>query len=306
MGKFQSRTPREHHKPHFYLVVNRAAADYSEKKISFLSEAVAQSGAECRLIQPESPREAAGQIRRALNSRPEAVIACGGDSTVNLVAQHLIRRLPILGILPLGRINNIYRSLYGEPNIKDATGLILSRQNRRIDHGLVCDQFFMGSVGIGLIPELAALIEKKGLPRLGLSWSRVAALAAAAVEPGQYSIKMDAFRFDFAPLMININLLSYSVGLPLAPTALDDDGCGEVTFDIGQGKPIISGYIRQIYKRKYLYADEIRMFRGARIAVSPVKGRKIYIDGEITTCPRDVLDIEIFEKKIRVFQKNRE
>ncbi|MCX6826261.1 MAG: diacylglycerol kinase family protein [candidate division Zixibacteria bacterium] len=235
--------------------------------------------------------------------RPTGIIACGGDGTVSTVAQHLIRRFTGLGIFPLGRFNNIYRSLYGEPDIARATEHILSHQSRRIDHGLASGRFFLGSIGLGLIPELFEIISHKGMPHFAISLSRYAAQAAAAVTPMPLSVKIDAFQFDLTPLIININLLPYSIGLPLTPSSIDDDGKGEVIFDFKQGKSILSSFIRHLYKRKYIYSDEIRMFRGERISISPVLGKKLYIDGEIIEHQSPTLDIEIFEKKIIIFQK---
>jgi diacylglycerol kinase family enzyme len=100
-----------------------------------------------------------------------------------------------------------------------------------------------------------------------------------------------------------MNLLPYSVGLPLSPTSAFDDGKAEIIFDTGDGKAILTSFIRKINKGKYVYSDEIRMFRGSKITVSSVRGRKLYIDGEIIKYPEANLSVETFQNKIRVFQK---
>jgi diacylglycerol kinase family enzyme len=306
MRRFQGKDNKPRYRPLFYLLVNHHAAGYSKKKVEFLTGELSRAGLEYRILEPSSADEAVFQVKRIINTRPEGIIACGGDSTVNLAAQHLIRRSPGLGIFPLGRFNNFYRSLFGDPDAATAVRHILSRQSRPIDHGLAGGRFFLGSIGLGLIPELHELLDKKGIPRFGISWSRCAATAAAAVSPQEYLIKIDAFRFNISPVLLNLNLLSFTLGLPLVSPSIDEDGKGEIIFDIGRGKAILSSYVRQIYKRKYLYSDEIRMFRGSKISIAPVKGKKLYIDGEITTCRTDSLEIEIFEKKIRIYQKKKE
>jgi diacylglycerol kinase family enzyme len=306
MKRYYGKNTRPRFQPTYYLIVNSAASGYSKSKIDYLIEEIAGAGGSHHLLEPSSPRDTAVQIRRIIHRRPEGIIACGGDSTVNAVAQHLIRRTSSLGILPLGRFNNIYRSLYGEPDIKKATRHILSHRNRQIDHGLASGHFFLGSIAWGFIPELLELIDKKGMPRFGISWSRYASLAAAQVKSSQFSIKIDAFKFDLAPRMLNINLLPFSLGLQLTAASIDDDGKGEIVFDIGQAGAIFSSYLRQIFKKKYIYSDDIRMFRGSKISISPMKGNRLLFDGEIIDYSAPSLEVEIFEKKIRVFHQPEE
>ncbi len=299
---FDSYT-RHRDQPVYYLLINPTAAGFSRKKIDFLTNELNKAGKPFHAIDITSFEKALVQLRGIVQRRPEGIIACGGDSTVNLAAQTIIRRTTGLGIFPLGRFNNIYRSLFGEPDLDSSVQHILSDQSKRIDHGLASGRFFLGSVGLGLIPEIFDQMKKGKNPRFGLGWSRLAAQAAATVSPKQISIKIDAFRFDLMPRLLNINLLPYSVGLPIAPAAIDDDGKGEVIFDIGQNKAILSSFIRMIYKKKYIYSDEIRLFRGSKITISPIPRSKLYIDGEIVDHALDMLEIEFFEKKIRVLYR---
>lgn len=288
----------------FYLLINPGADGYSSKKIDYLTGELKRAGKQFHTIEIATFENALVQLRGIVQRRPEAIIACGGDSTVNLIAQTLIRHSTGLGIYPLGRFNNIYRSLNGEPKLESAAEHILSGKSIKIDHGLASGRFFLGSIGIGLIPELLGQINSKRVPRFGLGWSRMAAMAAANVNTKQISIKIDAFRFDISPRLLNINLLPYSVGLPIASACIEDDGKGEVIFDIGNNSAILSSFIRMIFKKKYIYSDDIRMFRGSKVTISPIPRSKLYIDGEIVDHALDALEIEFFEKKIRIFHKS--
>ncbi|UCD17949.1 MAG: hypothetical protein JSV44_03320 [Candidatus Zixiibacteriota bacterium] len=306
MRHYRGKKYRARSRSHYCLVINSHACGYSRERIARLINAVTGAGASYHVIESDILKEVSFRIKRCLPKSPTGVIACGGDTTVNLVARHLIRRTCALGIYPLGRFNNIYRSLYGKPDYQQATHHILSGESRRIDQGLISGKFFLGSVGLGLIPEMYELIHKKRIPRFGIGWSRLAASAAAAVRSRKLSLKVDAFGFDVAPLTLNINLLPYTLGLSLVPACIDDDGKCEVTFDSGRGQAIFSGYIRQIFKGKYTYADDIRMYRGTKIAINPVTAGKIYLDGELLDPPDEEVKIEIFPKRIRVFHSPEE
>ncbi len=269
-----------------------------------LTNALKDTGFDYQVIDSDNIKEVIFQIKRCLPRSPAAIIACGGDGTVNLIGRHLIRRTCPLGIYPLGRINNIFRSLYGDVDLSRAVDHILSNSNRQIDQGLAFGKFFLGSVGIGLLPQMIERLENRRSPRFGIGWSRLTALSAASVEARRLSIKVDSFAFDITPTILNVNLLTYSSGLPLTPASLDNDGKCEIVFDIGGGQAVLSKYIRQIHKRKYVYSDDIRMYRGSRVAIEPVDGLKVYIDGDITEASGGQLKIQIFPRRIRVLYRN--
>ncbi|PKK83928.1 MAG: hypothetical protein CVT49_05750 [candidate division Zixibacteria bacterium HGW-Zixibacteria-1] len=287
----------------YNIIINPKAADYSREKIDKLCKAITDAGGRYYLNEPDSPQSIVYHTKRIITKNPGGIIVCGGDGTINLVARHIIRRTIPLGIVPMGRFNNIYRSLYGEPDFKKAVDHILSGRDRKIDYGLASGEFFLGSVALGFIPQLHQLLQNRKPPRFAISWSRLAAQAAAMVEPKPFAIKVDAFAFDFTPQTFSINLLSHIAGIPIIPSCIPNDGKCEVVFDIGEGHAIMSSYLRQLFKRKYLYSDDVRLYRGERISVISVEGQKAYIDGEIVTLRAPELRVEVFAQKIRIFHK---
>lgn len=304
-NRYQQRKSFHSRRPTFGVIINEQAKEYADDKIDFLISELARSRSNWHVIKSSAAKEVIYQIKRLLTRQPVGIIACGGDGTVNLVAQNLIRRTCALGIFPLGKYNNIYNSLYGPPDLSEAVDHILSGHSRKIDYGTAGKHFFLGSVGLGLVPNLANIIGQNP-PRFGIGWSRKASLAAALVKARQTSIIIDEFKFDITPLFFNVNLLSHSLGLPLTPTSIDNDGKAEVVFDIGQGKANLSRFIRKIFKRKYIYADEIRMYRGRKISITPTSKRKLYLDGDIIELADSTLIIETFPNKIRVYFNNAE
>jgi len=302
MGKQPYRKSRAHPPPVINLIVNSQARDYARDKVSFLISELKKNNIRYHISEPDSTKTAAYYVRSILGKKPFGIVACGGDGTVNLIARYLLRRRSNLGILPLGKDNNIYRSLYGEVDLKEAVRHICSRKNRKIDGAMASGKFFLGSIGFGLIPEIAEELMARKPPRFAISWSRLVSQAAAAVRVRPFMIKIDSFQFDLSPIIFSVNLLTYSATLPLVPSCLPDDGRGEVVFDVAPEKTVLSAYIRQIYKKKYTYSDQIRMYRGEKISVSPVKGLKFYIDGDLIDFPHDELSVEVYPQKIRIFQ----
>lgn len=58
---------------------------------------------------------------------PEVVVACGGDGTVQLVAQALMSRNIPMGILPLGSANGLAKALEIPGKVEDALELIIHK-----------------------------------------------------------------------------------------------------------------------------------------------------------------------------------
>lgn len=309
--RLQQRTKRKH----FALLVNRAAAGYQQKAVErFVAEARKQGGS-YTVYEPTSAlsllkqAEVAVGLRRANAECPApferggpvtALVACGGDGTFNLVARVALKAGVPVGLLPMGRLNNIYRSVYGQTDINSAVKKIIGGGIRRIDSATAANLPFFGSAGIGLGPRLMEALEGRSVPRLALGWSQLAARAAAEVVAEDTVLKVDAFRFDFRPIILNINLLSYSAGLPLSPASVFDDGRVEVIFNQAGDAGNLSGYVRLIHKGKYLYGEAVRLYRGEDISIQPVRHRTLLLDGEMIEIPSETLDVHVGAEKLQV------
>jgi diacylglycerol kinase family enzyme len=229
-----------------------------------------------------------------------ALVACGGDGTFNLTARAALKAGVPVGLLPMGRLNNIYRSVYGSTEMGDAIKKILAGGIRRIDCATAADLPFFGSAGVGFGQRLVQALEERTPPRLAMGWAQLAGRAAAEVKLLDTVLKVDAFRFDFKPIILNINLLSYSAGLPLSPASVYDDGRVEVIFDQAGDAGNLTTYARLICKGKYLYGDTVRLYRGQDISIQPMKGRLLLLDGETIEIPSETLDVHVQAEKLQI------
>ncbi len=230
------------------------------------------------------------------------LIACGGDGSFNLAAREAMAANIPVGILPMGRFNDIAHALYGDTSAETAMKRILGQSYGLIDVGEIGDQRFFGSVGLGLIPCMARQLSLRKRPRFALGWQNVAAKAVDCVKPLKTVMKVDAFRFEAESSIINVNLLPYTLGIPLTTSSLPADHHAEILFDIGISKKEIASYVRLVSKRKYLYGGEVRLFRGSTLTLQPARGRVLYLDGELIELPDNVIQIDIGQQQLKVFQ----
>lgn len=229
-----------------------------------------------------------------------ALIAAGGDGTVNLVARAALEGELPLGILPMGRYNNISRSMDGLVKPEAAVEKISSGKYRTLDVLRVGDQIVLGSFGIGFIPALAEQLSGEKPPRFSMGWAKLGTRAAEKVLPVDAIIKADSFRFDVAPVMLNVNLLSYSVGLKLSPASISDDSRAELIFDEAASGTDFSKYLKGIVKEEYHYGDAISLYRSESISLQLSKSVKLYLDGEILPASAQGMTLRFAEKKIKL------
>jgi len=300
---------------HFCLLVNKKAANYSPRPISQLIRSIKSKNNAYTVIEPESAMElyemaqiCAGVkrdrrsviLQRRVRGNVTALVACGGDGTFNLVARAALKADMPVGVLPIGRYNNIARSLCPTTDLTTAINKIGVMKYRLIDAAEVANQVFFGSVGVGFIPELTKLVNESGSPRFQFSWGRYGAKATAATMLKKQIIKVDSFRFEIRPRILNVNLIPYTAGLKLSPVSILDDKQAEIIFDTSSEEDL-SDYMRQVYKGKQLYGSAIRQFRGTMISFQPTKGETLYLDGELITLPTNVVEIRILKKRLKVF-----
>lgn len=304
-------------KPHFAILVNKKAENHDPKAISRLTTAIKAAGGYHSVFEPATAMDmmrqaqvAVGQAKPtaelqlpfARGGKITALIACGGDGSFNLVARAgLLADLPV-GVLPTGKFNNIARFLYGTTQASEVTKRLVEGAYQKIDVGRVADQFFFGSIGLGFISHLAEEIQGRPIPRFAIGWSKLGSKAAAGVPIKKSVLRVDSFRFEASPIIININLLPYSVGLSLSPASVPDDGMAEIILDQGNKPGDFSAYTRLIFKKKYLYGNEVRLYRGRQITIQPLRGRMLYLDGELLKLPTDILEIHVENKKLSVIR----
>jgi diacylglycerol kinase family enzyme len=304
-------------KPHYAILVNKKAEGYDPRAVRKLTEAIKATGGYHSVFEPATAMDMFRQAEVAVGigkptggltlpfargGKITALIAVGGDGSFNLVARAAQKADLPVGVLPAGKLNNIARFLYGTTEAGAVTRRLIAGAYDKIDSGRVADQYFFGSIGLGFISHLTKELEGRQAPRFGIGWSQLGSKTAAGVPLKKTVLKVDSFRFEASPIIINVNLMPYSAGLPLSPVSIADDGMAEIILAQGNNPGEFSTYTRLIFKKKYLYGNEVRLYRGREITIQPLRGRTLYLDGELIKLPTDILEIRVEHKKLSVIR----
>jgi diacylglycerol kinase family enzyme len=115
----------------------------------------------------------ATEIRDAVDEG-RTIVACGGDGTVNAIAQHLVGTTGVMAVLPGGTLNHFARDL-GVQDPDAAFAAVLHGRPRQVDVGRADGLVFVNTLGFGIYPELLREREQSE-DRLGTTLALVASV----------------------------------------------------------------------------------------------------------------------------------
>ncbi len=312
MRKHQQKGPRAH-----YLIgVNKKAAEFSDRAVRRLTGAIRsrngyytvveadspgamiRSAREyCRLVKPRSPFPPPVQKRGKITG----LVAAGGDGTANALASVAIEAHLPLGILPMGRYNNIARALCETPEHRKAINAIINRKYRPVDTVSIADRTVISHFCLGLMPNLYKQLNDRKPPRFAFRWTGLVATTAEHTEPMEIIARIDAFRFEIQTRLFSLNLLSHTLGLNISPASVPDDKQAEMFFEVNCSPRDLGQYIRDVYKEKYVYIGDVRMYRGSDITLSLKKKVTALIDGELVDLPAAEIQLNVGKQKLKLF-----
>jgi YegS/Rv2252/BmrU family lipid kinase len=135
-------------------------------------------GVDAELFPTESRDHASEVTRQAIVSGCDTVFACGGDGTVNNIAQIVANTSVALAILPMGTANALAHDLRLPSSVPAAAKTALSGRPRRVAlgritcmdvNGLTTTRFFIVAAGIGVDAHLFYKLHTGIKQRLGMA-----------------------------------------------------------------------------------------------------------------------------------------
>src|SRR5664279_4572325 len=157
------------------LIYNPAAGGMRfESRLAGIIARARAAGIELEPQHTTAPGHATEIVTRLLPSRPDLVVAAGGDGTIGEAAAALVGSDVPLAILPVGTANVLAREFGVGTTLRDAERILSSRETRALTAWRAGDKAFFMWLGIGLdarvmkntIPAL-----KRSMGRAGIGWT---------------------------------------------------------------------------------------------------------------------------------------
>lgn len=305
------------------IIVNPKSASgaTSNKWIAMASE-VREHFGPFNVAFTKAPGDGQRIAEAAAKSGPRLIIACGGDGTINEVANGIIRSAKDaeLGILPSGTGGDFRRTLGLPSTIRGAAAALRDGVTKTIDAGRVTflsdddqtvSRFFLNISSVGL----AASVIKRVKRSKAYDWIPINAVRGKAnfalsalqeltdLEPVTVRIRIDDGRESQVQTicLCVANSRYFGGGMMIAPDAKLDDGLFDIINigDMTTLKIISNAY--SLYRGTHLRLEEVKSTLVKKIDIAPLDSSHeilLETDGEIPG--RLPATFEIIPKAIRV------
>lgn len=240
--------------------------------------------------------------KHALIKKPDYIVACGGDGTINEVACCLVNTNIKLGIIPFGSGNGLASNLNIPSILQKACQIIQNGKTKYIDVGKVNEHYFFSNMGVGI----EALIIKKYdsfNSRNLISYLKATLLSSFQFRPinailslSNQTVNTNVFVFFIS----NSNEMGYRMSL--TPKARLDDGLLDVIIisklnfrdKIILALKVITKKVENFRKAQHLLLEKISFEMPDKIFLD------IQIDGEYYNFKTNKVEVNIIKSGLEV------
>jgi len=137
------------------VILNQASGALSvQANREILLGALRDADLEAIVVTVSDGGEIESAVRPHLDSDCQAVVAAGGDGTINAVAAILVGTGMSLGVIPGGTLNHFAGDLQIPNDLTEAIKVLKTGVTKLVDVGTVNGRIFLNNSGLGLYPEM--------------------------------------------------------------------------------------------------------------------------------------------------------
>lgn len=223
------------------------------------------------------------QVKKIIESYdPEAVIAVGGDGTVNMVAHILAGTGRVFGIIPGGSGNGLSKDLrIPQNNFKAAFEILLHGQVKEIDTLKANEHFFMHLADIGFNAHIVKLFSKSKSRGL-LTYMKFVLKEFYKYPVHYYKIETDNGSYSGRAFMITIaNSNQFGSNLTINPDGDWSDGKFEVIIIKPFPKNQSLMLFLRLLTKKIKFSPYCIILKCTKAKITCKNKRSLQYDGEI-------------------------
>ncbi len=292
------------YRQHVNIILNPYANRWrAQQKIPAIQAALDAAGLSYEFTLTTEPQHATAAAHAAIQ-RFDAIVAAGGDGTVNEVVNALVRasgNSPThpLGVLPIGTGNDFSDMAQLPRELGRAAAAIARGHTRQIDIGRVNDHYFDNNCALAMEPLVT--IENVKIKRISGTLRYVVALIKALVKLKAWHMHI---QWDDGEHQGPIYLLSVCNSprtgalFYMAPDAAMDDGLFDVILAPELSKWEVLSILPRFFKGTHIRHPKVKHFRTTSLTVQSSPGTPIHADGEVLSASAESVRYEILPGKL--------
>jgi diacylglycerol kinase (ATP) len=276
---------------------------HAGEKVERVRAAFNAVSVEADIYQTQKPGEGTA-VAHSAAGQYEAIVAAGGDGTINEVINGLIQvagegpTVPF-GVMPLGTANDMSDTIPLPRDLEEAARVIGNGRTRQIDAARVNTHYFINNCAIGMEPLVT--LENTKIKRLSGNLRYFVALlrALAKLRAWQMDIRFDEARFEGSALLLSVCNGPRTGGIfQMAPGALFDDGYFDYVFAPEMPKRTVLALLPRLLKGTHVNHPKVTYGRARHITIACQPGTPIHADGELIAEAETQIDYELLPGKV--------
>jgi lipid kinase YegS len=216
----------------------------------------------------------------------DAVVAVGGDGTVNEVVNGLSGFQTPLGILPAGTANDFARQIGPLGDLRAAMRVVLETEPQRIDTAELNGRRFLNASSAGMGAEATSETSSTAKTLLGpLAYAITGVRKLADMTSHQASFTAPGFGYNGEYLLFTMaNGRATGAGTIVAPLASVTDGLLDLCIVEPMARTELASLILEIKRGEHLDNRGVHYVQVPSLRVETAEPLSVNIDGEPGTC----------------------
>lgn len=250
-------------------------------------------------------KDADACTREVLGSRPDLVVACGGDGTVSMVGAALVGTGIPLGILPRGTSNSIGGGLGVPSDLAEAVALLATGEPRLVDTARANGRVMLLHASVGFHAATVAGTPRDAKNRWGvLAYLREGLVHLADLK--QFHVVITTPREVVKCRAVNVtvaNVAPAKTVLAQGPAAVvPDDGALDITIVAAEtlADVVLAGVhlLRTAAQGEAATRDNVGYLSARRVRIEADPLQPLLVDGEVV--PEGALEVECVPQSLYV------
>ncbi|NHF59086.1 YegS/Rv2252/BmrU family lipid kinase [Flavobacteriaceae bacterium TP-CH-4] len=237
----------------------------------------------------------------SISEGAQTIVACGGDGTVNEVAQCLVNKPVSMGILPIGSGNGLARHLGIPTRLSSALRILKQSDSRKMDVGRINDRYFFCNFSVAFSAQVIHCYDQ--VPQRGMkAYFRAFLKAVSSFKYSSFELLENDESLKSTPFLLllsNTDQLGYN--RTLTPDASLFDGKLDMIRVERSNLFLLSLFMVFAFFRKFPSFTRIhRKQLEAITLLGPDQPLKIQIDGESLEWNVPSLNVKVLPKSLEI------
>ncbi|MDQ3052251.1 MAG: diacylglycerol kinase family lipid kinase [Bacteroidota bacterium] len=262
------------------FIINPASGSRRTKPNEVLFRKHYEASSEIIFLESKNKGHASDLAAGAVSGKADAVIAVGGDGTVNEIAKILNGTSCALGIIPCGSGNGLARHHKISLNIPDAISVV--KRFKIIEHDaiLINGQLCFNVSGVGFDAHVAHLFGKDGKRGFN-TYAKLVMKEFSAYRETVIKVKSSQETIE-QPIMLAAiaNASQFGNNARIAPFADTNDGIADITLVRKMNAWLLPSFAFSVFTKHVANSPYAKLIRAEKFTIACEKPLPLHLDGE--------------------------